>query len=99
MPSCLPWCSSVSCSCPAQCVAAVSLVSRLVNACSVTPLPVMSRVVCHRVLQPGGSFLLVTLGDPTRRLPLLCDARLPWKVSLLLLPKISAANQAYVDGK
>lgn len=62
-------------------------------------MPVMSRVVCHRVLQPGGSFLLVTLGDPTRRLPLLCDARLPWKVSLLLLPKISAANQAYVDGK
>lgn len=54
---------------------------------------------CCRVLQPGGSFLLVTLGDPTRRLPLLCDARLPWKVSLLLLPKISAANQAYVDGK
>lgn len=53
----------------------------------------------YRVLQPGGSFLLVTLGDPTRRLPLLCDARLPWKVSLLLLPKISAANQAYVDGK
>lgn len=52
-----------------------------------------------RVLQPGGSFLLVTLGDPTRRLPMLCDSRLPWKVSLLLLPKISAANQAYVDGK
>lgn len=52
-----------------------------------------------RVLQPGGSFLLITLGDPTRRLPLLCDARLPWRVSLLLLPKISAANQAYVDGK
>jgi len=60
-------------------------------------------VVCFaaasRVLQPGGSFLLITLGDPTRRLPLLCDPRLPWKVSLLLLPKISAANQAYVDGK
>lgn len=52
-----------------------------------------------RVLQPGGSFLLVTLGDPTRRLPLLLDPRLQWKVSLLLLPKISAACQAYVDGK
>lgn len=43
--------------------------------------------------------MLITLGDPTRRLPLLCNARLPWSVSLLLLPKISAANQAYVDGK
>ncbi|WIA34526.1 hypothetical protein OEZ86_012849 [Tetradesmus obliquus] len=53
----------------------------------------------YRVLQPGGSFLLVTLGDPTRRLPLLLDPRLQWKVSLLLLPKISAACQAYVDGK
>jgi ubiquinone/menaquinone biosynthesis C-methylase UbiE len=53
----------------------------------------------HRVLQPGGSFLLITLGDPTRRLPLLLDERVPWKVSVLLLPKISAANQAHVDGK
>lgn len=53
----------------------------------------------YRVLQPGGTFLLVSLGDPSRRLPLLCDPRLPWKVTLLLLPKISAANQAYVDGK
>lgn len=89
----------MSFSCPAPCVAAVSLASCLVDTCSVTPSPVVSRVACHRVLQPGGSFLLVTLGDPTRRLPLLCDARLPWKVSLLLLPKIQAANQAYVDGK
>lgn len=58
----------------------------------------LSCALC-RVLQPGGSFLLVSLGDPTRRLPMLCDAELAWKVSLLLLPKISAANQAYVDGK
>jgi hypothetical protein len=62
-------------------------------------LVVTLSLALYRVLQPGGSFLLVTLGDPTRRLPLLCDERLPWKVSLLLLPKISAANQAYVDGK
>lgn len=53
----------------------------------------------QRVLQPGGTFMLITLGDPGRRLPLLCDKRLAWKVSLLLLPKIPAASQAYVDGK
>jgi hypothetical protein len=51
------------------------------------------------VLQPNGSFLLISLGDPARRLPLLLDPRVPWSVSLLLLPKISAANQAYVAGK
>jgi hypothetical protein len=51
------------------------------------------------VLQPGGVFLLVTLGHPGQRLPLLLNSRLGWKVSLLLLPKIPADCQAYVDDK
>lgn len=55
-------------------------------------------MIC-RVLEPGGTFLLVTLGDPTRRLPLLFHPKLQWKVNVLLLPKISGAAQAFVDGK
>lgn len=71
------------------------------TACQAAVAVTAGNCVCRvcRVLQPGGSFLLITLGDPSRRLPLLCNARLGWKVTLLLLPKISAANQAYVDGK
>eukprot|EP00775_Hariotina_reticulata_P001493 gene1493-1832_t len=52
-----------------------------------------------RVLQPGGVFLLITLGNPGQRLPLLLNSRLGWKVSLLLLPKTPADCQAYVDDK
>lgn len=58
---------------------------------------------CHhlsRVLEPGGTFLLITLGDPSRRLPLLLDHRLSWRVRLLLLPKISPLSQARdADGR
>ncbi len=52
-----------------------------------------------RVLTPGGTFLLVSLGDPTRRLCLLCCERFDWTVQVLLLPKISVENQATVDGR
>jgi len=52
-----------------------------------------------RVLTPGGTFLLVSLGDPTRRLCLLCCERYDWTVQVLLLPKIATENQAMVDGR
>ncbi len=39
------------------------------------------------VLEPGGSFLLVTLGEPRLRLPLLCKEELGWKVSVCLVPR------------
>lgn len=52
-----------------------------------------------RVLAPGGTFLLISLGDPTRRLCLLCCERFDWAVQVVLLPKISQDNQATVDGR
>jgi cyclopropane fatty-acyl-phospholipid synthase-like methyltransferase len=33
-----------------------------------------------RILTPGGVFLMVSLGDPTRRLCLLCCERYEWDV-------------------
>jgi hypothetical protein len=53
----------------------------------------------RRVLQPGGVFLLVTLGDPSKRLHLLCKPEYKWQVSLLLLPKITPDNQAMEGGR
>lgn len=35
-----------------------------------------------RVLTPGGTFLLVSLGDPARRLCLLCSERYDWTVQV-----------------
>jgi hypothetical protein len=35
-----------------------------------------------RVLAPGGAFLLVSLGDPARRLCLLCRERYDWDVQV-----------------
>jgi hypothetical protein len=53
-----------------------------------------------RVLTPGGTFLLVSLGDPTRRLCLLCCASFDWTVQVVLLPKIAPDNQATAaDGR
>lgn len=51
------------------------------------------------MLQPGGVFLLVTLGDPSKRLHLLCKPEYKWQVSLLLLPKITPDNQAMEGGR
>lgn len=52
-----------------------------------------------RVLAPGGVFLLISLGDPARRLCLLCQARYDWTVQALLLPKIAPEDQVKVDGR
>lgn len=52
-----------------------------------------------RVLAPGGTFLLVSLGDPSRRLCLLCAEMYDWSVQVVLLPKITPGNQAEVDGR
>ncbi|KAI8467759.1 MAG: hypothetical protein J3K34DRAFT_523470 [Monoraphidium minutum] len=52
-----------------------------------------------RVLAPGGAFLLVSLGDPARRLCLLCCERYDWTVQVLLLPKIAPGSQATLDGR
>ena len=52
-----------------------------------------------RVLNPGGVFLLVSLGDSARRLCLLCCEKYDWTVQVLLLPKIAPDNQATVDGR
>ncbi|KAI8469001.1 MAG: S-adenosyl-L-methionine-dependent methyltransferase [Monoraphidium minutum] len=52
-----------------------------------------------RVLTPGGVFLLVSLGDPARRLCLLCCERYDWTVQVVLLPKIAPGNQATLDGR
>jgi ubiquinone/menaquinone biosynthesis C-methylase UbiE len=52
-----------------------------------------------RVLTPGGTFLLISLGDPARRLCLLCCEKFDWTVQVVLLPKITPNNQASVDGR
>eukprot|EP00775_Hariotina_reticulata_P008554 gene8554-8736_t len=52
----------------------------------------MLREVC-RVLQPNGIFLLISLGAPLTRLPLLLHPHLDWKVSVVLVPKSRAPYQ------
>jgi SAM-dependent methyltransferase len=53
-----------------------------------------------RVLAPGGTFLLVSLGDPARRLCLLRGGRFDWAVSVVLLPKLGSDQQARgADGR
>lgn len=44
-----------------------------------------------RVLQPARVFLLVSIGRPSLRLPLLLDPHLEWDVSIWLLPLQKAA--------
>lgn len=41
----------------------------------------------YRLLAPGGTFLLISLGTPEVRLALLGQPQLEWDVQLLLLPK------------
>ena len=52
-----------------------------------------------RVLQPGGVFLLITLGEPGRRLDMLMKDCYNWTVTVLLLPKIAEENQASINGR
>ena len=40
-----------------------------------------------RILVPGGTFLLISLGSPTSRLEVFSKAGLNWKVEVILMPK------------
>lgn len=52
-----------------------------------------------RVLQPGGVFVEVSLGDPSQRLPLLCTAEFKWQVSVCLLPRAPLENMVKVPNR
>lgn len=51
------------------------------------PLRVLCKCFFHRVLVPGGIFCLVSLGDPSCRLGLLCRPEFGWTVTVCLLPR------------
>lgn len=40
-----------------------------------------------RILVPGGTFLLISLGSPASRLEVFSKAGLNWKVEVILMPK------------
>jgi hypothetical protein len=52
----------------------------------------------HRLLAPGGTFLLISLGTPEVRLAVLAQPGLDWDVQLLLLPKPGMLVAAAVAG-
>mmetsp|Transcript_30612 Transcript_30612/g.78136 ORF Transcript_30612/g.78136 Transcript_30612/m.78136 type:complete len:604 (-) Transcript_30612:311-2122(-) len=52
-----------------------------------------------RVLQPGGTFLIITLGDPAHRLPLVCRPDYGWSVSVILLPRVPPEEMVEAEGR
>jgi ubiquinone/menaquinone biosynthesis C-methylase UbiE len=47
---------------------------------------------CRRVLQPGGVFLLITLGAPEHRLHMVNKPEYGWSLQVCLLPKTQDAR-------
>mmetsp|Transcript_28747 Transcript_28747/g.63304 ORF Transcript_28747/g.63304 Transcript_28747/m.63304 type:complete len:472 (-) Transcript_28747:1214-2629(-) len=52
-----------------------------------------------RVLSPGGMFLLITLGEPRYRLPLIMHEEYNWTPSVYLLPKVPSSEFVQEDDR
>ncbi|KAL6749775.1 S-adenosyl-L-methionine-dependent methyltransferase [Haematococcus lacustris] len=52
-----------------------------------------------RVLQPGATFMAISLGEPSQRLPLLCRPEYGWTVSLCLIPRVGADAMVPAPGR